>query len=873
MAKYVGKRIVPIHRGVWDQSQPYEMLSIVLEEASGDSYISKRAVPAGTAITDETFWALHSKFSQQIKDMSDQLTETEQRIRTDNDETEAAVKRDNAATKQTLEERVVAAETAMTNQKNNFDQTASALNTRMNEVLAAGTGDGQTEIADARVDANGETHASLGDAIRSIIPKLRDETTEQFAALPFMAKVHDGYYVNWHSGRLEKSAGACYTDKVACKPGDVFHVLSNGYMNGCAALLFHNDTIVGHYGDDAYEHGGVAIEYDITIPDGVNWIQFGTVNKNRGFSVAKEDAETIGVLGKMSDELSETRFTVDEHEFRLDDMVVYSVNLFNKDDERNLSNQYWGTNGSVIDLDRSGMSHPIAVKKDVSYKWYVRWSFWGDNCRIGFITDREGNFISRFNAAGDNGNNYVTYTPEKDCYIRIKLYLPDAGVTMFCREDMWPDEYVPYSISMKYADLTDYVKKADYDILAERVQTNETETEKAIEDLFLRSVNLFNMEDPRNLANQYWETNGTVTNLDRAGISHPIRIEKGVTYKWTAVYNFWGGNHVYNNITDEEGNHLKSCRATMSEDRKYLTYTATEDGYIRIKVYVPSLSSIMFCREDDWPEEYVPFYIRMKYADLTDYVKNTDLAHLATKEDVVEYLPNILYGKTAVFDGDSIGQGSGTDGNWARVIGEANHMDWHNHSVGGGTITAEVYVASTGGARHWVSRYIDTIHERYPEVDYLILEGGTNDADLLRSEIETKMGELNIGDFSGNYDDTTFTGALDSLFFKATSYYPAAKIGYIVAQKMGAGGTNYGPDNNRRKFFLRAIEVCKKWGIPYIDLWDESPLNPKLKCYYDSTLDSAGNRDAGKAYTDGQHLTAVGYGIVSSKIEAWMRTL
>ena len=199
-------------------------------------------------------------------------------------------------------------------------------------------------------------------------------------------------------------------------------------------------------------------------------------------------------------------------------------------------------------------------------------------------------------------------------------------------------------------------------------------------------------------------------------------------------------------------------------------------------------------------------------------------------------------------------------------------MDWHNHSVGGGTITAEIY-NSSGSPRHWVSRYIDTIHTNYPSLDYLIFEGGTNDADLLRSEIDTKFGELDIADFSGNYDDSTFTGALDTLFFKATSYYPSAKIGYIVAQRMGSASGGYGENNNRRKFFLRAIEVCKKWGIPYIDLWDGCPLNPRLKCYYDSSLDAQGNRDAGKAYIDGQHLTATGYAIVSSKIEAWMRTL
>lgn len=179
MAKYVGKRIVPIHRGLWDQSQPYEMLSIVLEEASGDSYISKRAVPAGTAITDETFWALHSKFSQQIKDMSDQLTETEQRIRTDNETTSQGVFTDNALTREHVDQhlsetsreltnRVDAAETSMNQQRDAFNNAKDQLNSRMDAVLAAGTGDGETEIKDARVDADGMQHETLGAAVRSI---------------------------------------------------------------------------------------------------------------------------------------------------------------------------------------------------------------------------------------------------------------------------------------------------------------------------------------------------------------------------------------------------------------------------------------------------------------------------------------------------------------------------------------------------------------------------------------------------------------------------------------------------------------------------------------------------------------------------------
>jgi hypothetical protein len=66
MATYIGKRIVPVHCGKWDLAKTYEMLSIVLEENSGDSYIARRAVPSGTAISDTHYWMLHSLYSQQI---------------------------------------------------------------------------------------------------------------------------------------------------------------------------------------------------------------------------------------------------------------------------------------------------------------------------------------------------------------------------------------------------------------------------------------------------------------------------------------------------------------------------------------------------------------------------------------------------------------------------------------------------------------------------------------------------------------------------------------------------------------------------------------------------------------------------------------
>lgn len=234
---------------------------------------------------------------------------------------------------------------------------------------------------------------------------------------------------------------------------------------------------------------------------------------------------------------------------------------------------------------------------------------------------------------------------------------------------------------------------------------------------------------------------------------------------------------------------------------------------------------------------------------------------------------NTLYGGTIIFDGDSICS-AGSEGNapyngYAYRIGHGNTMTYHNVGVGGATIAGDTYYQDSS-PRHWISRYIDTIHQNYSSLDYLILEGGTNDADILGNN---GIGTLDVNDYSGSYDDTTFTGALDSLFYKALNYYPNAKIGFIIAQKMGVSNDYTSTGNIRRKFFERAMDVCKKWGISYINLWDNSPLNPKLPCYYNSSLDEQGNRDGGYAYTDGQHLTGIGYDIISPAIESWIRTL
>jgi hypothetical protein len=94
------------------------------------------------------------------------------------------------------------------------------------------------------------------------------------------------------------------------------------------------------------------------------------------------------------------------------------------------------------------------------------------------------------------------------------------------------------------------------------------------------------------------------------------------------------------------------------------------------------------------------------------------------------------------------------------------------------------------------------------------------------------MKDAGLGAISADYatfDTATFSGALESLILKLVTAYPQAKIGYIIPQKMYTGYADYTAEKHiHRKYFDRAMEICQKWGIPVIDIWNTTPLNPKL---------------------------------------------
>lgn len=242
--------------------------------------------------------------------------------------------------------------------------------------------------------------------------------------------------------------------------------------------------------------------------------------------------------------------------------------------------------------------------------------------------------------------------------------------------------------------------------------------------------------------------------------------------------------------------------------------------------------------------------------------------------DYANHVKSKLFAKTLFCDGDSIAQGDrdlpDNKHAWFTRLCDDNHMTGHNYAVGG----ASIYYDSS--SRHCISRSIDYIHSLYTaeDVDYLILDGGTNDADLIGSIlVEPKpaaFGSWTENDFSGSYDDTTFCGAVEAMFYKAITYFPKSKIGFIIAMEMGTGGNT---PANRRAYFEEIIKIAAKWHIPVLDLWKESGMDARLTVFYDSSLTGDQNVAAGKYYYDGQHPTSYGYDFFQNKIQKWMEGL
>lgn len=82
--QYIGARYVPKFMGTFDPTQAYENMCVV-DNGLGTSYISKIPTPAGTSLTDTTYWAIYGASSGAIINLQNQIGDLTDLNTTDKD--------------------------------------------------------------------------------------------------------------------------------------------------------------------------------------------------------------------------------------------------------------------------------------------------------------------------------------------------------------------------------------------------------------------------------------------------------------------------------------------------------------------------------------------------------------------------------------------------------------------------------------------------------------------------------------------------------------------------------------------------------------------------------------------------------------------
>ena len=217
-------------------------------------------------------------------------------------------------------------------------------------------------------------------------------------------------------------------------------------------------------------------------------------------------------------------------------------------------------------------------------------------------------------------------------------------------------------------------------------------------------------------------------------------------------------------------------------------------------------------------------------------------------------IDNALYGKKVNWIGDSIFYGGGNDGNngWIGRISDAYGVEFESLAVNGAMIIDPNQAGYYSIANHCTD-FTDTTP------DFVIFDGGTNDG---FNRTLSPLGSFDNARYDIPTDkNTSFSTAFEYIIYNLITAYPNSKIGYIIPYKQISYNQSLDVyDITGTAYFNRAIEICEKWGVPYLDLRKKSVLN-----YQIPALQSK--------FNDMVHINSDGYDYSYNIVAEWLKTL
>lgn len=443
----------------------------------------------------------------------------------------------------------------------------------------------------------------------------------------------------------------------------------------------------------------------------------------------------------------------------------------------------------------------------------------------GYYIDSSGNYIpySQFNATKKIPVYDATSCIKRNIYIRVRINT--AAYIAFFDKDMnlISTETTPVTSGNPiYETDTDHVNGCHYvavSCLANYspiIKAIFTETDiGAVYDNSYHKENLFDPYDTRTQVGKYIDSTGRIIDIitDYA-VSHPIKIKGGIQYTYQQPVSAFGSGAHYV-VCDSYGNILAN-RAGLAIVNNTVTFTESESCYVMLNVSLKDTGRAYFkvCETEIFNTEYKPYIGK-------------------------------IAGKFICYNGDSIAESrfSGfpsNGGGYPYLIAKQTGGTYENKAVSGGTL-------SVSSAGHHVC---ETIANMSDNADLVCLEGGINDYWL-----HVPLGDYSESDFTGDVDNTTVCGALESIFRQAINKWVGVPIVFVIVHKIT---TTAWTVNNAGYTFAqereKLIGICKKYSIPFVDMWAEGGLNA-----YMSVLDNAYLNGGGSVHPDGCHPDVNGY--------------
>ena len=275
----------------------------------------------------------------------------------------------------------------------------------------------------------------------------------------------------------------------------------------------------------------------------------------------------------------------------------------------------------------------------------------------------------------------------------------------------------------------------------------------------------------------------------------------------------------------------------------YVVYSYTVPSNVSyIRLANPSKYNDVYtvCREELTTELFAEYWGTGNLLDLYDKMNSMGY---------IEYEKEVFTGKKALFLGDSICAANCESGKsyrgWAGRIASSTGMTCVNRGQSGASLS------TARGTNRIINVYNLAKKQEY---DFVIMHGGVNDA-----WESAKVGEMSDSFELSSFNTATYAGGLEELFYHVTRDYPEAKLGYIF--NFATPAFNTGRIANMTEYYNMAKKICEKWGIPYLNMYEDSQFSALLKVTTSVNL------------SDYLHPNTAGYDIIYKYIMFWMETL